>query len=242
MRAADFALGLADGFARAGEATGVTHLCCRVGLHSGPVVAGVLRAEKHRFQLFGDTVNTASRMESTGEPRRVQCSAATAALLLNSGRHTLRRRGVIAVKGKGSVETFWLTGRIGRGVRRPRSTRDSGYDRRGSLASMESLDDATRRAATAAEDLSTIVAAEAAAEDSDAGAAGPESGANARASGSGSSVDADDAAAEAAALAADAALAASSMAVLVAVSVGIGEDGEEFVSVIIDDYVTIDTA
>jgi hypothetical protein len=236
VRAADFALGLADGFARAGEATGVTHLCCRVGLHSGPVVAGVLRAEKHRFQLFGDTVNTASRMESTGEPRRVQCSAATAALLLNSGRHTLRRRGVIAVKGKGSVETFWLTGRIGRGVRRPRSTRASGNDRRGSLAPMESLDDATRRAAIAAEDLSSIVAAEAAA---DAGAAGPESGTNVRASGSS---DADDAAAEAAALAADAALAASSMAVLVAISVGVGDDGEERVSVIIDDYVTIDTA
>jgi hypothetical protein len=178
-------------------------------------------------------------MESTGEPRRVQCSAATAALLLNSGRHTLRRRGVIAVKGKGSVETFWLTGRIGRGVRRPRSTRASGNDRRGSLAPMESLDDATRRAAIAAEDLSSIVAAEAAAEDADAGAAGPESGTNARASGSS---DADDAAAEAAALAADAALAASSMAVLVAISVGVGDDGEERVSVIIDDYVTIDTA
>ncbi len=111
LRAADFAVGLGDAFARAGAATGVTHLCCRVGLHSGPVVAGVLRAEKHRFQLFGDTVNTASRMESTGEARRVQCSGSTAALLGQSGRHTLRRRGVIAVKGKGSVETFWLSGR-----------------------------------------------------------------------------------------------------------------------------------
>jgi hypothetical protein len=146
-RAADFAIGLGDAFARAGAATGVTHLCCRVGLHSGPVVAGVLRAEKHRFQLFGDTVrpqqrrafsdgwsvrlcvalswpchacvtlqqvNTASRMESTGEPRRVQCSATTAALLANTGRHTLTRRGMIDVKGKASMETFWLTAR-GRG-------------------------------------------------------------------------------------------------------------------------------
>ena len=53
---------------------GTTDLAMRFGLHSGPVTAGVLRGEKARFQLFGDTMNTAARMESTGERNRVQIS------------------------------------------------------------------------------------------------------------------------------------------------------------------------
>ena len=53
-------------------------LTMRVGLHSGQVTAGVLRGAKSRFQLFGDTVSTASRMESTGKKGMIQVSASTA--------------------------------------------------------------------------------------------------------------------------------------------------------------------
>ncbi len=108
----DFALTLEAGLAHACEAEGVTPgtLSLRVGIHSGRVTAGVLRADRSRFQLFGDSVNTASRMESTGEAGRIQVSAATEQLLRNAGRHTLAYRGKVEAKGKGLVDTYWLLG------------------------------------------------------------------------------------------------------------------------------------
>lgn len=62
------------------------NLAVRVGLHSGPVIAGVLRGDKARFQLFGDTMNTASRMESNGMPNRIHVSESTARLLQAAGK------------------------------------------------------------------------------------------------------------------------------------------------------------
>jgi hypothetical protein len=69
-------------------------------------------------------------MESTGEPRRVQCSGATAALLSGTGRHTLTRRGENDVKGKAKMETFWLTSRA-----RGKSAARGGSHRTSSLTS-----------------------------------------------------------------------------------------------------------
>ena len=82
----------------------------RVGLNSGQVTAGVLRGEKSRFQLFGDTVNTASRMESTGLGGQIHCSQATADLLIAADKHSwiALRRDIVQVKGKGTVQTYWV--------------------------------------------------------------------------------------------------------------------------------------
>mmetsp|Transcript_94 Transcript_94/g.267 ORF Transcript_94/g.267 Transcript_94/m.267 type:complete len:1155 (-) Transcript_94:417-3881(-) len=82
----------------------------RIGLHSGVVTAGVLRGDRARFQLFGDTVNTTARIESTGERNRIHTSKETAELLTKGGKgHWLRPRNhLVQAKGKGELETFWL--------------------------------------------------------------------------------------------------------------------------------------
>jgi class 3 adenylate cyclase len=85
-------------------------LTMRFGLHSGPVTAGVLRGEKSRFQLFGDTVNTAARMESTGKKDFIHISQETAELLCVAGKsHWIKPRDErVFAKGKGEMNTFWL--------------------------------------------------------------------------------------------------------------------------------------
>jgi hypothetical protein len=81
----------------------------RIGMHSGSVIAGVIGKKKFAYDVWGDAVNTASRMESHGVPGRIHASEACHALLRQ--RYRFEGRGVIEVKGKGSMTTFFLEGR-----------------------------------------------------------------------------------------------------------------------------------
>ena len=107
-RIAALAPRMLDAVASVAAATALD-LKARIGIHSGPIIAGVIGTHKFVYDVWGDTVNTASRMESHSLPGRIQLSAAMRDAL--GDRFQLERRGIIEIKGKGMMETYFLNGR-----------------------------------------------------------------------------------------------------------------------------------
>jgi PAS domain S-box-containing protein len=105
---ADLALAMLDAIALLNEEDGPP-LQLRIGIHTGPVVAGVIGVQKFIYDLWGDTVNIGSRMESHGIPGSIQVSAATRARL--GRRYRFHPRGPISIKGRGTMPTYLLLGR-----------------------------------------------------------------------------------------------------------------------------------
>ncbi len=99
-----------DLFVRLSPKLDTDDLGIRIGIHSGPVTAGVLRGDKARFDFFGDTINTAQRIESTGKPNSVHLSSETAQLIEVAGKGDwlVPRRDTVKAKGKGELKTYWL--------------------------------------------------------------------------------------------------------------------------------------
>jgi adenylate cyclase len=106
IRFADSALKYAEGI----QLNDTTKLQFRVGIHVGQVVAGMIGKSKPYFDLWGDNVNHASRMESTGKPMRIQVSDDVKQLVVKyfSDTFSFEDRGEIEVKGKGKVRTHFV--------------------------------------------------------------------------------------------------------------------------------------
>ena len=105
MAAANLALDMLDAL---GDAR--SRWAMRIGIHAGPVVAGIIGTRKFAYDVWGDTVNVASRLETTSLPGRIHVSRPVAAAL--EGRFALEPRGAVDLKGKGEVPTWFLNGRL----------------------------------------------------------------------------------------------------------------------------------
>jgi class 3 adenylate cyclase len=108
VEVAEMALDMVDEMRRYRTDAGI-EMQIRVGMHIGPGVGGVIGIKKFIYDVWGDTVNTASRMESHSVPGRIQVTSDTAERLKD--RYVLERRGMVDVKGKGEVETWFLVDR-----------------------------------------------------------------------------------------------------------------------------------
>jgi len=105
---ADIALDMRREIARI-KTPGREPIHLRIGIHTGPVVAGIIGAKKFSYDLWGDTVNIADRMQSHGVSGRIQVTEAAYERL--RGKYLFEERGIIPVKGKGEMLTFFLTGK-----------------------------------------------------------------------------------------------------------------------------------
>lgn len=102
---ANLALALLEEIKLIRQQTGID-LDVRIGIHTGSVIAGVIGAVRFSYDIWGDTVNTASRMESHGQAGRIQISQQTKERIAE--KFNVEPRGIIDVKGKGEMETWWL--------------------------------------------------------------------------------------------------------------------------------------
>jgi urea transport system substrate-binding protein len=115
VRRPDHALAVAEAALEMQQA--ITRFChgegenfqLRIGINTGPVIAGVIGIKKFTYDLWGDTVNVASRMESQGEAGRIQVTETTYDRL--QAQFNFEQRGAIPIKGKGLMNTYWLTGK-----------------------------------------------------------------------------------------------------------------------------------
>ena len=107
----DHAVALASMALEMNEYSRTGRFSFRLGINSGPAVAGVIGTKKFQYDVWGDTVNIASRMESHSEPGKIQVSEATQRLIKDHFETTPRGR--IAIKGKGTLNIYWLMSTAG---------------------------------------------------------------------------------------------------------------------------------